>query len=66
MTYKHILIALSLVFVIEGILPFMCPECWRKTMARIANQDDRSLRIFGLISMMIGVITIFLINHHLL
>lgn len=58
--------AIALVFVLEGILPFLCPDCWRQIMARMAQQPSRTLRIAGLISMAIGIILLYIIHHHLL
>ena len=48
--------ALSLVLVIEGILPFASPERWRLLAYRMADMDSRSVRIAGLISMVSGLI----------
>lgn len=60
--WQDILAALSLVLVIEGMLPFLKPETWRKTMGRIATQPDNALRLMGLTSMIIGVILLYLIR----
>jgi len=51
--------AMSLVLVIEGMLPFIKPEAWRKTMGRIADQPDKALRIMGLMSMLMGVVLLY-------
>ena len=57
------LTAIALVFVIEGIFPFLCPDCWRNTMAKLILQKNRTVRITGLISMLVGVVLLFLIHH---
>lgn len=57
--FKDLLVALALVLVIEGILPFLKPNTWRKTMGRIATQPDNALRMIGFISMMIGVVLLY-------
>lgn len=57
------LTAIALVFVIEGILPFACPNCWRNTIRRIADQTNKNIRILGLLSMIVGVVLLFLIHH---
>jgi uncharacterized protein YjeT (DUF2065 family) len=51
--------AMSLVLVIEGMLPFIKPETWRKTMGRIADQPDNALRLMGLMSMLMGVVLLY-------
>lgn len=54
--------ALALVFVIEGVLPFLSPARWRAMMASVAQLDDSSLRRFGLVSMVFGVFLLYLVN----
>ena len=47
--------ALALVFIIEGLLPFLAPGAWRETFKRITEFSDGQLRFFGLTSMLLGV-----------
>lgn len=58
--WQDLFAALSLVLVIEGMLPFLKPETWRRTMGRIAEQNDQSLRIMGLMCMLMGVVLLYL------
>ncbi|HEB95493.1 MAG TPA: DUF2065 domain-containing protein [Sedimenticola thiotaurini] len=60
--WHELLVALALVLVIEGILPFLNPAGWRRTMLGAARLDDRSLRLIGLASMVLGVIVLYLVN----
>jgi uncharacterized protein YjeT (DUF2065 family) len=60
--WHDILIALALMLVIEGILPFLNPSGIRKALIMMAQMDDRQLRFGGLTSMIIGVILLYLIN----
>lgn len=60
--WHDLLVALALVLVIEGILPFLNPAGWRDMMLKAAQMDDRSLRLVGLVSMIIGVILLYLVN----
>ncbi len=54
--------ALALLLVIEGILPFLDPKGMRRSMLMIAELDDRTLRIIGLFSMLGGVALLYLVN----
>ncbi|MCP0914071.1 MULTISPECIES: DUF2065 domain-containing protein [Legionella] len=54
--------ALALVFVFEGIMPFIAPEKWKKLLLKIIIQDERALRIFGLFSMLMGVVLLTIIH----
>lgn len=53
-------IAIGLVFVLEGLLPFLVPNFWRKLMQQMLMQHDKTLRMFGLISMLIGLGLVYL------
>jgi uncharacterized protein YjeT (DUF2065 family) len=55
MDWKDFLTGLALYLVLEGVLPFLSPEGWRKSIAVIAQLPERQLRIFGLVSMLAGV-----------
>ena len=59
---QNFLTAIALMLVIEGILPFLNPAGLRRTLLMLAEQDDRSLRIMGLISMVAGVAMLYLVN----
>ncbi len=47
--------ALGLLFVFEGILPFLSPRIWRRVMQQMFTQSDRGMHIMGLMSMLIGL-----------
>lgn len=48
--------ALALVMVVEGLMPFLAPERWRRMMLRVSTVDGRSLRVFGAVLIGTGVI----------
>jgi len=56
MVWQDLFAAIALVFIIEGIVPFMSPGSLRKTYQRMLEMNDRSIRITGLISMIAGAI----------
>ncbi|WP_428606294.1 DUF2065 domain-containing protein [Sedimenticola sp.] len=55
-------VALALVMVIEGIIPFLSPGATKGMMLAVAEMDDKSLRISGLVSMVLGVLALYLVN----
>ncbi|MFK7794860.1 MAG: DUF2065 domain-containing protein [Gammaproteobacteria bacterium] len=59
---NELLAACALVLVIEGILPFASPRTVRKLWENIATMPDSTLRIFGLVSMLVGVVLLTLIR----
>lgn len=60
--WHDLLIALALLLVIEGVWPFLSPDGLRRTLRFMAEQDDRSLRGAGLVSMLVGVVLLYLVN----
>jgi uncharacterized protein YjeT (DUF2065 family) len=60
--WQELLIALSLVLVIEGMMPFLNPRGMKQLMKTMSSLDDRSLRITGFVSMMLGLILLYLVN----
>ena len=59
---KELFSALALVLVIEGILPFLSPRTMRSYMAQMGQMDDRTLRITGLVTMIAGVLLLYLVR----
>jgi hypothetical protein len=60
--WHDLAVALCLVFVIEGMMPFINPQQWRKMVFNLARLDDRSMRIMGLVSMAMGIGLLYLVN----
>jgi len=60
--WQDLLSALALVFVIEGILPFLNPGGFRNTMRQVAEMDDRTLRWLGLAAMLCGLLLLYLVR----
>ena len=59
---NDLLVALSLVLVIEGILPFLSPRRWRALAATVATVDDSTVRGIGFGSMMLGLVLLYLVH----
>ena len=55
-------VALALVLIIEGMLPFISPTRWRVMIATVAQMEDRVIRNFGLGSMVLGLLLLYLVN----
>ena len=52
--------ALALVLVIEGLFPFLSPGGWRRTFQKLLSLQDGQLRFFGLCSILIGLVLLWL------
>ncbi len=60
--WDDLLAALALVLVIEGIIPFVSPASMRRMLETVSQIDDRTLRITGLVSMVCGVVLLYLVR----
>lgn len=60
--WHELLIAVALVLVIEGVLPFLSPGGMRRAWSQMAGLDDRTLRIAGLVSMLFGALILHLVR----
>lgn len=61
--HRALLSAIALMLVLEGVLPFLSPDSWRRMVIRLAQMGDHGLRIGGLISMLLGVGLLYLATH---
>ncbi len=60
--WQQFLVGLALVFVIEGILYFINPEGMKNMMKAMLEMDERTLRISGFVSMMMGLALLYMVN----
>ena len=54
--------AMALMLVLEGLLPFLAPGAWRQTFQRLLLLRDGQLRFFGLCSIVIGLVLLWLLR----
>ena len=60
--WQELLIALALVLIIEGIMPFLSPRGMKQLMKTMSEMDDQSIRVSGFVSMMLGLILLYIVN----
>ena len=61
--WQQLMLALGLFLVFEGLLPFANPGQWRRLVMHVAQSDDRTIRLSGLISMLLGLAVLYITNH---
>ena len=61
--WTDLLNALALMLVFEGMLPFLSPDRMRDVMRTMSEMDSRSIRTSGLISMIGGLVLLYLANN---
>jgi hypothetical protein len=55
-------VATALMLIIEGIMPFLSPQHFKRALLQMAAMPDRQVRLIGLISMIAGLIFLYWIN----
>ena len=53
------LMAVALMLILEGVLPFLAPNLWRDTFRRITQMTDGQIRFVGLSSIIVGLLLLF-------
>ena len=54
-------LALAMVLVLEGLLPFLSPSGWRNMFMQLLQMNDGQIRFFGLCSMLLGMLVVTLV-----
>jgi len=60
--WPKILTAVALLLVLEGIMPFLSPKHFKRAMNHVAQTPENILRMFGFVTMLSGVILLYLVN----
>ena len=60
--WNDLLVAVALVLVFEGIIPFLAPEKFRRALAQLSQLSNQALRIIGLMSMTLGIIFLYILR----
>ena len=56
------LMALALMLILEGVLPFLAPGVWRDVFRRITQMNDGQIRFVGLSSMIVGLVLLWFVR----
>ena len=57
--WEELGVAIALLLVLEGIIPFISPQMMRRMLEAMLEVDDRTMRITGLVSMVSGVVLLY-------
>lgn len=60
--WRDLFVALALLLVLEGILPFLNPSRMRRTLLLISEMTDSQLRFAGISSMLIGIALLYIVH----
>ena len=60
--WHDLLVALALVLVLEGVMPFLNPQALRRAMSALAKMSDTTLRFAGLTVMVVGCLMLYIVR----
>ena len=60
--WNDLWVAMALMLVLEGILPFLSPDTVRRMLVAMIQMDNRGMRMAGFISMLVGVGLLYLVR----
>jgi uncharacterized protein YjeT (DUF2065 family) len=60
LSMKFMLSVIGVVLVVEGIPWFLSPDTVKKTLRQLAVLPESSLRILGLLLMLVGLLVVYL------
>ena len=60
--WHDLLVAIALMLVIEGVLPFLNPALMRQVLLQASELDDKALRTAGFSSMLVGVLLLYFLR----
>ena len=56
-----LLAALGLALILEGLMPFVAPNAWRRSFSQLMQLQDGQLRFFGLLAVGGGLLLLWLV-----
>lgn len=60
--WQQLAVVVAMVFILEGMIPFISPGRWRNMVKVMAELDNRAMRTIGLVSMLLGLALLYLVH----
>jgi uncharacterized protein YjeT (DUF2065 family) len=60
--WSDLLAAVAILLVLEGLLPFINPNATRRLFAKLALVSSTELRVAGCISLLLGLLLLYLVR----
>jgi uncharacterized protein YjeT (DUF2065 family) len=60
--WQELGVAVALVLIVEGILPFANPGGIRRLFASLSQMGDSQMRVAGLSSMVLGLVLLYILH----
>ena len=60
--WTELLSAIALVFILEGIMPFVNPNWIKRVFLTASQMDNTALRFIGVSSMLVGMVLLYIVR----
>lgn len=60
--WETFLMAIALMLILEGVLPFLSPQTWREAFRKLIEINDNQIRFVGLTSMLVGLMLLLIVS----
>ena len=62
MDWEGLGVGIAFYLMIEGAMPFLSPNLWKKTLLEALHLPEGNLRVFGAISITLGIALLYAIK----
>jgi uncharacterized protein YjeT (DUF2065 family) len=62
MEWSDLAAAFALYLVLEGVLPFVNPQAFKRVLQAVSGLGDAELRVWGLASMIAGIVLLYFVR----
>ena len=62
MSLEPLIVVLGVVLIVEGMPWFLSPRSSKRMLNELFRLSDRSLRVIGLVLMLVGLFLVYLVN----
>ena len=58
---KTLWLAAAFILMFEGLMPLIAPALWRRIFERMVQMPDQAIRLFGVVSVLLGLLMYWLL-----
>ncbi len=59
---ETLLLAVGLMLILEGLMPMMAPDRWRRLFEQILKLEEGQIRFFGMFMVLTGLLLFWLVS----
>jgi uncharacterized protein YjeT (DUF2065 family) len=60
--FETLLLAVGLMLILEGLMPMMAPDRWRRLFEQLLKLEEGQIRFFGMFMVLTGLLLFWLVS----